>query len=202
MFKLIDELHLSGQSWLDAGCGTGTLSRMLADRGCRVEGVDASAEMIGIAIDRTRSEARSKMLSFRQIDTIESMPFASSSLDGVLCSSVLEYTASPGKCLAEISRVLRAEGLLLLSIPNRNSLLRKLFKLVHRALLVLADRPVFRYLQFSRFEGTIVEVTDLLRPHGLTVLDYNFTGSPLPPILNRQRAFGTLINILARRDRR
>lgn len=200
MFALIDAAQLSGQSWLDAGCGTGTLSRMLASRGCKVTGLDASADMIRIATNRPNDDAPAGMLSFDQIDTIEDVPFEAGSFDGILCASVLEYTVAPDKCLAEFNRLLRIRGLLLVSIPNRQSLVRRLYKLLYGFSRTFALRPAFRYLQFSRFEASVAEATDLLRRHGLTILDHNFAGSPLPRMLDRHIMFGTLINILARRN--
>ena len=46
----------------------------------------------------------------------------SNSCDGVLCSSVLEYVSDVDTCLKEFARVLRPAGLLLVSVPNRHSI--------------------------------------------------------------------------------
>src|SRR5438874_1951616 len=49
---LLDPLnnrHLAGQLWLDAGCGSGYLSRRLMEMGCRVIGVDGSQTMVNMA---------------------------------------------------------------------------------------------------------------------------------------------------------
>src|SRR3712207_1246135 len=50
-FELIVSVgDLAGRRVLDVGCGTGTLAAALAERhGCRVWGVDASPEMLGVA---------------------------------------------------------------------------------------------------------------------------------------------------------
>ncbi|UFX43057.1 class I SAM-dependent methyltransferase [Bradyrhizobium sp. 41S5] len=194
MFDLLGNADLNGQRWLDAGCGTGTLSRLLAARGCDVTGVDASSEMIAAARERPADR-----LTFRQIPTIANLPFADRSFDGVLCASVLEYVPDVAQCLAQIHRVLRPGGLLLVSIPNRGSLLRQGYKLAHVASSRVLARPLFRYLAFSRLDTTPAVMQGLLRQHGLTMLGVSFGGSPLPPALDRRPAVGTLINILARR---
>ncbi|MCC8984520.1 class I SAM-dependent methyltransferase, partial [Bradyrhizobium acaciae] len=139
-------------------------------------------------------------LTFQQIPTIASLPFADRSFDGVLCASVLEYVSDVAQCLRQIHRVLRPGGLLLVSIPNRGSLLRQSYKLAHAASVRLLARPLFRYLAFSKFDTSPAAMQALLRQHGLTMLVSSFAGSPLPPALDRRPTVGTLINILARRD--
>lgn len=200
MFGLLETADLDGQRWLDAGCGTGTLSRLLAARGCEVTGVDASSEMIAAARGRPADGTAAERLTFRQIPTIASLPFADRSFDGVLCASVLEYVPDVAQCLAQFRRVLRPGGLLLVSIPNRGSLLRRGYKLAHAASSRVSARPLFRYLAFSKFDASPAAMQGLLRQHGLTMLATGFAGSPLPSALDRRPAVGTLINILARRD--
>jgi 2-polyprenyl-3-methyl-5-hydroxy-6-metoxy-1,4-benzoquinol methylase len=200
MFGLLDQVPSTGRSWLDAGCGTGTLARILASRGIDVQGIDASAKMVGVANKLSDVETSSGRLSFRQIETIESTPFDDGTFDGVLCASVLEYTPSPERCLAEFRRILRSDGLLLISIPNRRSLLRKTYKLARPFVRKLFSRPVLQYLQFSHFETSAAGAAALLQRHGFTVIGYNFAGSPLPKLFDQRETLGTLINILARRN--
>ena len=89
MFGLLGTTDLSGQHWLDAGCGTGTLARLLAARNCNVTGVDASPDMVAAARAHRTDGRLAERLTFRQIPTIESLPFADRAFDGVLCASVL-----------------------------------------------------------------------------------------------------------------
>ena len=49
LLKCLHGWDLAGTVWLDAGCGTGTLARWLATRGCSVLGVDAASEMVAAA---------------------------------------------------------------------------------------------------------------------------------------------------------
>lgn len=202
MFKLLDGADLTHQIWVDAGCGTGTLSRRLAERGCSVMGFDASEEMLVVARRPTVHEPSKSVTapSFQLIKTIEHLPMPQRSCDGVLCASVLEYTSAPERCLTEFSRVLRPGGLLLLSIPNRPSLPRRLFKIAYAISSRLLPRPAFRYLQHSVFELSIRSATELLYKHGFIVLGHNFAGSSFPAVLDRTSLVGTLINIVARRD--
>src|ERR1700722_10826192 len=125
---------LHGQDWLDAGCGSGTLARYLVEAGASVLGVDAAEEMIAtarelasqyVANSFAKKDEPAVQLRFEHVPTIAHLPLADQSLDGILCSSVLEYVPDPAACLAEFARVLRPGALLLVSVANRTSLVRK-----------------------------------------------------------------------------
>ena len=55
---------LSGARILDAGCGTGALADIAAERGARVVAIDVSASLIDIAIRRTTRNSRCGTLAF------------------------------------------------------------------------------------------------------------------------------------------
>ena len=100
--------------------------RWLAERGCSVLGVDAAPEMVAAANQSAQRQNHSDRLSFVRITTIARLALDDRSLDGVLCSSVLEYVPDPSVCLTEFARVLKPGGLLLVSVPNRNSAVRRM----------------------------------------------------------------------------
>ena len=54
---------LKGTRILDAGCGTGVLSRMLDERGAEVVGVDISDKLIEVAKNRSRSNSKIEYFS-------------------------------------------------------------------------------------------------------------------------------------------
>jgi SAM-dependent methyltransferase len=118
LLELLPTRPLTGQSWLDAGCGTGTLARFLAEvKGCNTLGVDASAKMIANCVPVRNTE-------FRQIRDICKTGLPDGAFDGVLCSSVLEYVADPCAALIEFRRLLKPKGLLLVSVPNAHPIAR------------------------------------------------------------------------------
>jgi 2-polyprenyl-3-methyl-5-hydroxy-6-metoxy-1,4-benzoquinol methylase len=101
----------SGQRWLDAGCGTGTLSRWLArERGFSVVAIDVSEQMLANAAPQNGVE-------YRKADVAET-GLPSGTFDGVLSSSVLEYLTSVEAALREFHRLLKPGGTLLSSVPN------------------------------------------------------------------------------------
>ncbi len=101
---------------LDFGCGTGDLSFDLAMRGYQVRGVDRSSCMI----ERSRSRFDLPGLRFTELpgDGCR-LPFASGEFGACVSSSVLEYLKPLDDYLAELRRVVRQDGILLATVPNR-----------------------------------------------------------------------------------
>jgi 2-polyprenyl-6-hydroxyphenyl methylase/3-demethylubiquinone-9 3-methyltransferase len=198
--RVLDEClagrQLQGQEWLDAGCGAGTLARHLADRGCSVLGVDASSEMITAARQSSLTLQSRERLQYERIETLASLPNSDSSFDGILCSSVLEYVPDVPACLAEFRRVLRPNGVLVVSVPNRRSLVRRAQVSVHRLARRL-KRHWLPFLDHSRNEYTAASFRYLLERHGLQVERVIPFGSPIPDWLQRREFGGSLLMFTA-----
>jgi 2-polyprenyl-6-hydroxyphenyl methylase/3-demethylubiquinone-9 3-methyltransferase len=194
LLGLLDERDLSGQAWLDAGCGSGTLSNQLARRGCTVTAVDGSVEMIRHARRIAREqEPRAAAVRFEVVPTVERLDWPDGRFDGVLCASVIEYLDHPDDCLGELVRVLRPGGVLLVSVPNRRSLYRQAQRIAYRA-----TRGVWpRYLGLSKNEYLPGEFVGLLERHGLKVAAGRFYGARLPGWLGRNGWIGALFLVLA-----
>ncbi|HXG09844.1 MAG TPA: class I SAM-dependent methyltransferase [Gemmataceae bacterium] len=100
---------------LDAGCGCGYGAAFLAARGAaRVLGVDISAEAIAYA----RAHYRRDNLEYRVSDVV-ALDLGDRMFDVVVSFEVIEHLADAEKFLAEVARVLKEEGLFLVSTPNR-----------------------------------------------------------------------------------
>ena len=61
---------------------------------------------------------------FRQIKDICETGLPDATFDGVVCSSVLEYVSDPRAALVELWRLLKPNGLLLVSVPNAHPIAR------------------------------------------------------------------------------
>jgi ArsR family transcriptional regulator len=90
----------------DLGCGTGQLTDVVAPYVRQVIAVDSSADMLDAA--RLRLGGASNV-DLRQGE-LESLPIEAGELDAAMISLVLHYSPSPGRALAEVSRVLRPAG--------------------------------------------------------------------------------------------
>jgi 2-polyprenyl-6-hydroxyphenyl methylase/3-demethylubiquinone-9 3-methyltransferase len=197
--KCVEGVPLRGQHWLDAGCGTGRLARFLATQGCSVLGVDAARSMIEVAAAEAAAAGLTDRLKFEHIGNIEQMHFAPDAFDGVLCISVLEYLQNPAAAIARCRECVRPDGLFVVAVPNRLSLVRRLLRASFslRKAITGSGRPT--YLEFSRNEYSQDEFADILAAHGFEVSKATYFGGPLPLALQRLSAVGSLIMFVARR---
>ena len=108
---VLDRIAQSGVRALDAACGTGRHAAYLHDLGCTVTGVDQSLEMLAVA--KTKLPA----VRFEQGD-LERLSFAGGSFDLVVVSLALCHLADPTAAVAELARVLRPGGTLVITDPH------------------------------------------------------------------------------------
>jgi len=102
---------------LDAGCGTGTQTALLAKLGYRVHGVDISVGALCVA------GARDPGPTVLAAADVGALPYADVCFDLALCcGSTLNFAEDPARALGEIGRVLRPGGRLLLECEHRWSL--------------------------------------------------------------------------------
>jgi SAM-dependent methyltransferase len=104
---------VSGKVILDGGCGEGYGARYLAPSARRVVGVDKSWEAMKVA---PRDGARNLQFS---CGDLRELGFRDGSFDVVCSFQVLEHFRQPAAFFSEARRVLRPDGLLILSTPNR-----------------------------------------------------------------------------------
>lgn len=199
LLKSLHGWNLAGTLWLDAGCGTGALSRWLAARGCGVLGVDASQEMVGEANQSAQLQNYAERLDFVQITSVAHLALDDGAVDGVLCSSVLEYVPDPSACLAEFSRVLKPGGLLVVSVPNRNSLVRRMQLACHYC----GDRlgqSWCKFLDYSRHQYSSREFARLLARSGFAGRKLVPFGGPLPRLAQLSRRWAPLLMFVAQKS--
>ena len=111
-----------GAHLLDVGCGPGDDVRALAQlvgRTGRVVGVDQSATMIAAA--RTRAAGAPLSVAY-QVGDAQHLAFADESFDGCRAERVLMHVAHPQHALAEMIRVTRRGGRLVVLDPDFETL--------------------------------------------------------------------------------
>jgi SAM-dependent methyltransferase len=102
-----------GERALDAGCGTGFQTAILAELGYRPHGLDLSAASLAVA--RGRQPA-----SLLVRGDLGALPYGAASFDAVVCAgSTLSFVEEPGRAVAEIARVMRRGARLLLEYERR-----------------------------------------------------------------------------------
>jgi SAM-dependent methyltransferase len=99
---------------LDAACGTGRHAGHLAGLGHHTIGVDANAAMLRVARER-----------FPTVDfehgRIDALPIEDGTIDVVTCALALCHVSDLGAAFAELARVLRPGGTLIVSDPHPTS---------------------------------------------------------------------------------
>jgi SAM-dependent methyltransferase len=126
--RYVEQHHLARYRWairqlvgvqgviLDIACGAGYGSQMLADQGGRtIIGVDTSPEAVGAAA----ANYGAPNVSFRVGNAEDLSWIESRSVDAVVSFETIEHLHRPRRFLAEARRVLKTDGALLISTPNR-----------------------------------------------------------------------------------
>lgn len=195
-----DQQSLTPRHWIDAGCGTGRLSRMLAARGAHVVGVDAAEAMLVIAREIAEDSAIRDRLRFQHVEDVTHLPFAGGGFDGILCSSVLEYLVDPLACLREFARVLRTGGTLIVSIPNRTSILRRAHSFEYRLTRLFGHPGLPGYMRYSKNAFNAAEFGEILASTGFTPIRSESFGAPLPKFAQSWPAVAPLMVFEASRS--
>lgn len=109
----------AGKDVLDVACGEGYGAALLGTVARSVIGIDASAE----AVDHAQRQYASGVTSFAKALATD-MPVPSCAVDTVVCFETIEHLAEHETLVREIRRVMRSDGLLILSTPDRDAYLK------------------------------------------------------------------------------
>jgi SAM-dependent methyltransferase len=104
---------VAGRRILDLGCGAGPLFEALRDRGAVVTGIEPSAKMLELAVQRLGDGA-----ALRQADLKDPLPFPDDAFDDAVASLVLHYLEDWTAPLAELRRVLVPGGRLIVAVNH------------------------------------------------------------------------------------
>jgi ubiquinone/menaquinone biosynthesis C-methylase UbiE len=143
--------EVAGRRILDVGCGSGPLLASLRDRGAIVAGFDRSAAMIELARRRLGED-----VDLAVADLAKPLPYADAAFDDVMASLVLHYLEDWTEPLAELRRVLKPGGRLVVS--------------VHHPIVYTALNPDGNYFDIAEFSfdaehaGRTVVYTNWHRP--------------------------------------
>ena len=105
-----------GEMILDAGCGTGVFTRDIISRGSQVIGLDISFPML------RRAREKSGGVRFHPIwGDLSTLPFREESFDKVVSVTALEFIAEAKAAVAELFRVARRGGVVVMATLNSRS---------------------------------------------------------------------------------
>jgi 2-polyprenyl-3-methyl-5-hydroxy-6-metoxy-1,4-benzoquinol methylase len=163
--QLLSDVPLHGVSLLDAGSGGGHFSAAACDRGAKVTSLDVGQHLL--------DQVASRCNSTRVLGSVLEIPFDDGWFDVVLSTEVIEHTPDPEGALAELARVVRPGGCLLVTAPN------KLWQPIVRAATTLRLRHYSGYENFlwARHARNVVA------SHGLVV--ERFVGFNVLPVFQK-----------------
>jgi ubiquinone/menaquinone biosynthesis C-methylase UbiE len=178
-----------GEHVLDVGTGTGMVALDVVRRApasCTVVGVDISTGMIETARRRAAEQGLAESrLSFRQMDA-ESLALGAGEFDVVTSAFALGHIPRPDRAVAEMYRVLRPGGRVLVTVGSRPPLFS-------RATVTHSVAEVGRRVQSLRGLRRSSDLLDRLVDASLPPDDDGPQGSALATRLNRARAVATLL---------
>jgi ubiquinone/menaquinone biosynthesis C-methylase UbiE len=106
--------HLqNGIKILDVACGDGALSLKIAKKGYEAHGIDMSI----YSIKRAKCLGCKRDCHFVVADA-EQLPYKNKSFDRIVCSSSLEHFSNDVKALKEMNRVLKPNGIVVLTTDS------------------------------------------------------------------------------------
>lgn len=163
--KLLASVDCGVRTVFDFGCGSGSGSIALAMMFPEVRclGVDISPAEVSIGRARAALYGVGDRCQFDVIRPGQALPVSSDAFDLCICCSVLEYVADPvirKLCVQEMARVIKPEGLLFMTVPNR------LYPVeLHSRKLGWNYFP--RMLKARIVGSSVWEIKSLARPHVL-----------------------------------
>jgi SAM-dependent methyltransferase len=165
---------------LELGSGIGTNLSVFAPNN-RVQGVEGMGEAV--------LESKARGIATIQADLEEPLPLPPSSADWVLCIDVLEHLMNPVACLESASRLLRADGRLIVNVPNHFDWRGRMRVLLGSGIDSRGYFPesrIWEYPHVRFFQRVTIE--ELLGSVGFSVEEdysYRFNSFPKAALLNR-----------------
>jgi len=176
--RLVDSfVRLSGLApgarVIDLGCGSGTFTQLLKQRGYAAAGLDISPKLLELA------RRNYPDLQFDEGD-VEALPYEEASVDGVLLSGIVHHLPDARLCAAEVMRVLRPGGRFVAFDPNRANPFMYLYRdrsspLYHSVGVTVNERPIRAREVAETFRAAGLEV----RTDYLSKLPYRYVASPM-----------------------
>lgn len=148
-----------GERVLEVGVGTG-LSLPMYPAWVRITGIDVSREMLARARERVARRGLANVEALLDMDA-EQMSFADASFDRVVAMYVVSVVQHPGRVMAELRRVCRPGGEILVvnHVRSKNPLLGAVEKGLAPLSAKLGWHPDFELAQITAAGGTLLEMS-------------------------------------------
>ncbi len=146
----------AGEYILDLGCGTGHLTKAIADAGARVLGIDGAASMIEQA-RQSYPEIEFQVADARNFHTPDTF-------DAIFSNAVLHWIPEAEQVVQHIAANLKAGGRFVAEFGGKDNI-KTFITTLQQAL----DEVAHKQVQAHWFYPSVGEYASLLEKHGLTV---------------------------------
>ncbi len=175
-----------GLKLLDIGSGSGQFLYEMKALGLDVGGIEPG--------DFSAEENKRYSLNIKKLDLIKSR-YPQNSFDIITMNHVLEHTNNPHEVIMEIKRILKKKGVLIIGVPNSNSLAYKIFRKnwhqldVPRHLINYSDKNLKFLLENYGFKISKIRYNS--RPNQFVISLYFLLG-----IKKRKEVFNKFLEII------
>ncbi|MDD5547588.1 MAG: methyltransferase domain-containing protein [Candidatus Pacebacteria bacterium] len=149
----LEKINKDGVDFCDAGCGNGIYLKFLKENRTGLAslcGFDFSEKIVELAKENTGLEEI-------KIGNLENAPFGNEKFDLILCTQVIEHLLEDKRGIAELYRMLRKGGYLVISTDNTYNIISEFLNLPFRilslpyALLkkIFRDKKYFPHKSYS-----------------------------------------------------
>lgn len=174
-YRLV-ERYVAGKAMIDMGCGAGYGSNSLSRLAKSVRGVDLSEE----AVSHAKNRYNAPNLRY-QIGDVTRLPFEDDSFEAAISFEVIEHLTRPEDLVIEAKRVVRDDGLFIVSTPDkqtysndRNSVnpfhVKEMYEAEFREILERHFEYVTLYRQ-GAFAGSLILPDEKLPSDGRVTLE-------------------------------
>lgn len=175
-------LKKPNQKILDIGCGAGTLSLYLANKGHNVLGLDISSKAIKECL-KSKKALGLNNVDFRTLDFLAMK--TKNRYDAVLFTEVIEHLEDDSKALGSIHNFLKPSGIMILSTPSDTAPLHKL------GITKKFDEEVGHLRRYS-----LEEIQEIVRKSGFKIIETEKTEGILRNFLFINPLAGKLIRFI------
>ena len=189
-YFVVHQIDLKGKTVLDIASGEGYGSNIIAKHASKVIGVDISFE----AIEHAKNKYKANYLEFVQGSVVE-IPMEESSVDVVVSFETLEHHDKHDEMIIEIKRVLKVDGILIISSPDKyyyselpNTLnkyhIKELYNEQFKQLLNKYFNFTFHYSQRMILGSIIVPIGRDINSMNIDIINENGTNLEFNPVYN------------------
>lgn len=180
--SFLDKYHSEAKFAYDIGCGPGLFSFYLSQKGLKVEGWDGSEGMIELC-EKEKAKRGDKSTQFRKLYIPISVTDTMEKADLVISSSVIEYVPDYLGVVKMFNELLKPNGILLVSFPNKKSWYRTFEKIAFR----ISGKP--SYYKYVHHLWSLDQARKIIEANGFEFIENEFYAN--------QSSFAKCVNAVA-----